>query len=178
MHTWTGQIQNEKQPWPQLDLPSYTTFLPVAHMIQHSSGIAILHVLAPSGRLLRGSLLANMSDFFFVASALRLLHSITDLFTKACLWSWPLVFACGVAACPFMVTVSRGRSGMAMREGGGFSHNRGVWVKTGAALEGEGAYGGFVASKYCIIGVKKRPFSIFSANTTTIGVSEAHMCLR
>ena len=42
----------------------------------------------------------------------------------------------------------------------GFSHNRDVWVKTGAALEGEGSYGGLVASCYCIIGVKKRPFSI------------------
>ena len=29
----------------------------------------------------------------------------------------------------------------------GFSHNRGVWVKTGAALKGEGSYDCFVISK-------------------------------
>ena len=67
----------------------------------------------------------------------------------------------------FLGTLSGGRLGMANREGVnicfGFSHNRGVWVKTGAVPEGEGSLQTFLASKTCIFEVEKHErFSILS----------------
>ena len=58
-----------------------------------------------------------------------------------------------------------------------FSHNRGVWVKAGGyAFEGEGSYDGFVASKYCIIGVKKDDRFNFSQQTLQNLGFQRHTC--